>query len=72
MGSGSTSKSEKVPDWLEPATRFVSLGEDAGPVESVLDACYIVDDLEKFLGWWKSNSEFPFLQVASKKGGIHR
>ncbi|MEC7906967.1 MAG: chromosome segregation protein SMC [Verrucomicrobiota bacterium] len=66
--SRTSSKPAKAPDWLEPATRFVSLSEDAGPVESVLGACFIVDDLEKFLSWWKTNSEFPFLQVASKKG----
>ena len=67
-GNGSLSKSAKVPEWLEPASRFVSLGEEADPVESVLDACYIVEDLGKFLDWWESNSDFPFLQVASKKG----
>ncbi|MAM90275.1 MAG: chromosome segregation protein SMC [Opitutaceae bacterium] len=65
---GSKSKSGKIPGWLEPATRFISMSEKAGPVESVLDACYIVDDLGDFLSWWESNPEFAFLQVASKKG----
>lgn len=66
--SGSKSISAKGPDFLEPATRFVSLSEESSLVESVLDACYIVDELGQFLSWWEANPNFGFLQVASKKG----
>lgn len=59
-----------LPDWIKPSTDFVSLKEDAShdSLRAVLASSYIVDSMATFLKWREEQSEFRFLQVASKKG----
>ncbi len=59
-----------LPDWLRPATDFVSLQDDAGhdPLRAAFASSYIVEDLPAFLRWREENADFRFLQVASRKG----
>ncbi len=65
---GQAVPASELPDWLVPALDFVSLGKGQEALKSVLSASYVVEDMAAFLKWWESNSEFRFLQVASKKG----
>ncbi|MDQ8188190.1 chromosome segregation protein SMC [Pelagicoccus sp. SDUM812002] len=59
-----------LPDWLKPATEFVSLKDDAShdSLRAVLASSYIVDSMADFLKWREGQTEFRFLQVASQKG----
>ncbi len=59
-----------LPDWIKPATAFVSLKDDAShdSLRAVLASSYIVDSMADFLKWRETQSEFRFLQVASQKG----
>ncbi len=59
-----------LPDWIKPATDFVSLKEDAShdSLRAVLASSYIVDSMAAFLKWREGQSAFRFLQVASQKG----
>ncbi|EDY80665.1 chromosome segregation protein SMC [Verrucomicrobiia bacterium DG1235] len=59
-----------LPDWLKPASAYVSLKEDSShdSLRAVLASCYVVDDLAAFLKWHEGRSDFRFLQVASRKG----
>ncbi|MDQ8202380.1 chromosome segregation protein SMC [Pelagicoccus sp. SDUM812003] len=64
------SASESLPEWLKPASAFVSLSEDPShdSLKAVLASSYIVEDMSGFLKWREANPSFRFLQVASKKG----
>ncbi len=59
-----------LPDWIKPATDFVSLKDDAShdSLRAVLASSYIVDSMAAFLKWREGQSAFRFLQVASQKG----
>ncbi|MDQ8197011.1 chromosome segregation protein SMC [Pelagicoccus enzymogenes] len=59
-----------LPDWIKPATDFVSLKDDAShdSLRAVLASSYIVEDMGAFLKWREGQSAFRFLQIVSKKG----
>ena len=39
-------------------------------LEGVLAGCYICDDLEAFMSYWKANPQFTFSRVASRSGDL--
>jgi len=39
-------------------------------LEGVLAGCYICDDLEAFMSYWKANPQFAFSRVASRSGDL--
>ncbi|MBK1878901.1 chromosome segregation protein SMC [Pelagicoccus mobilis] len=59
-----------LPDWIKPASEYVSLKEDAShdSLRAVLASSFIVEDMAAFLKWREGQADFRFLQVASKKG----
>ncbi len=65
---GRSGEATELPDWLKPASEFIELGDGNDALSSVLSASYVVEDIAEFLKWWESNSDFRFLQVASRKG----
>src|SRR5688572_5606457 len=44
--------------------------EASHPVLALLGSCYVADDLEAFLEFWKANPSFPFLAVATRSGHL--
>jgi chromosome segregation protein len=70
FGAGAANGGE-LPVGLIPAGSIVNSFE-AGmhPAASLLSACYIADDLNAFLEYWKANPAFSFLAVATRKGEI--
>ncbi len=60
----------ELPAGLQSATNALVTGEGSHPVASVLSTCYIADDLPAFLEFWKSNPNFSFLAVATRKGDL--
>ncbi len=59
-----------LPAGLVPAAQ--ALGEVAAdhPALAVLAECYVADDLDAFLDFWKANPSFGFLAVATRKGDL--
>ncbi|ATC65343.1 chromosome segregation protein SMC [Nibricoccus aquaticus] len=70
LGAGNANGGE-LPAGLMPAGAIVNAFEaGAHPAASLLSACYIADDLNAFLEFWKANPAFSFLAVATRKGEI--
>ncbi len=70
LGAGNANGGE-LPAGLIPASTIVNSFEaGAHPAASLLSACYIADDLNAFLEFWKANPAFSFLAVATRKGEI--
>lgn len=61
---------DPLPSFLTPASAALGDVDPAHPALSVLSACYIADDLSAFLEFWKTNPNFSFLSVATRKGEI--
>ncbi|AOS46210.1 Chromosome partition protein Smc [Lacunisphaera limnophila] len=59
-----------LPSFLSPATAMVANLDAAHPAASVLSACYLTDDLNGFLDFWRANPAFSFLMVATAKGDL--
>ncbi|MFO1450490.1 MAG: hypothetical protein U1F61_20185 [Opitutaceae bacterium] len=57
-----------LPPGLIPATSVVGVSSDDHPVLALLEACYVADDLNAFLEYWKANPGFSFLAVAHRSG----
>ncbi len=55
---------------LSPATRALDDMDPTHPALGVLRECYVADDLEAFLAFWKANPGFSFLVVATRKGDL--
>ena len=58
------------PAFLMPATSALDQIDANHPAASVLAMCYVADDLGTFLEFWRTNSTFNFLAVATRKGEI--
>ncbi|MGC4073072.1 MAG: chromosome segregation protein SMC [Nibricoccus sp.] len=70
LGAGNANGGE-LPAGLISASSIVNAFESgAHPAASLLSACYIADDLNAFLEFWKANPAFSFLAVATRKGEI--
>lgn len=65
-----TVPAESLPAFLIPAASTLDGIDPAHPVLSVLSACYIADDLNAFLEFWKANPNFTFLSVATRRGEV--
>lgn len=59
-----------LPSFLTPAVQALNGIEPTHPAVSLLSACYVADDLNAFLEFWKANPAFGFLSVATRKGEI--
>lgn len=61
---------DTLPPGLMPATTaLVNCGADH-PAAALLGACYVAENLNAFLDFWRDNPSFPFLAVATAKGEI--
>ncbi|MFT3868060.1 MAG: chromosome segregation protein SMC [Nibricoccus sp.] len=61
---------EDLPAFLAPATSILTHADANHPVYSLLASCYVAEDLGAFLEFWKANSSFSFLAVATRKGEV--
>ena len=61
-----------LPDFLIRANSVVDSKElrTNQALEKVLEGCYVCEDLNDFLNYWKSNADFEFLRVASLSGEL--
>lgn len=59
-----------LPPFLQPATIALANLDPAHPVVGLLAACYIAENLNAFLEFWRVNPDFPFLLVATPKGEL--
>jgi len=66
----SESPAAGLPPFLQPATIALANLDPAHPVVGLLAACYIAEDLNAFLEFWRVNPAFPFLLVATSKGEL--
>ncbi len=61
---------EGLPAGLIPAAEALTQIEEGHPARAVLGACFVADDLDTFLDYWKANPQFAFLAVATRKGEV--
>jgi chromosome segregation protein len=59
-----------LPAFLHPAIDMLRQADPGHPAVSLLSACYLADDLNAFLDFWKTNPAFEFLAVATRKGDL--
>jgi len=69
-GSRLPSPSMELPEGLVRASSVVSSSASDHPILALLDACYVADDLNAFLEYWKVNPSFTFLSVATRSGHL--
>ena len=60
----------ELPPGLAPATVALRDPEAEHPAVALLAACYIADDLNSFLEYWRTRPDFDFLAVATRRGEI--
>jgi len=60
----------ELPAFLRPATQALNGFDGEHPAVSILASCYLADNLESFLEYWKANPDFSFLAVATRKGDL--
>jgi chromosome segregation protein len=59
---------ESLPAGLHPATAALRDPAAVHPAAALLSACYVADDLNAFLDFWRGNPGFEFLAVATRRG----
>ena len=59
-----------LPAGLTPATAALGDPGAGHPAVALLSACYIADDIGAFLDFWRTNPDFDFLAVATRKGEV--
>lgn len=61
-----------TPEWLVPARRVVMPRDEAfAPViNSLFAGCYLCDDFNQFICWWREHPEFDFMLVAFAGGEL--
>ena len=64
------SNSVALPPGLTPATAALLDIDPAHPAVALLGACYVAENLNAFLDFWRDNPSFSFLAVATAKGEI--
>ncbi|HVZ64887.1 MAG TPA: chromosome segregation protein SMC [Lacunisphaera sp.] len=69
-GAGHGEAGAILPEGLKPATEAVAHLDASHPAAGLLSACYLADDLNAFLEFWRRNPGFPFLMVATPKGDL--
>ncbi len=70
VGQGSAAGGAELPAGLVPAVSGLADVDPTHPACALLGACYLADDLNAFLEFWKANPGFAFLAVATKKGDL--
>jgi chromosome segregation protein len=60
----------ELPPGLAPATAALRDPEAEHPAVALLASCYLADDLNGFLEFWRSRPDFDFLAVATRRGEI--
>ncbi|HRE04989.1 MAG TPA: chromosome segregation protein SMC [Opitutaceae bacterium] len=70
VGAGRRPSPDALPPGLITAASVVGFSTDDHPVLALLDACYIAEDLNAFLDFWKTNPGFSFLTVAHRSGHL--
>ncbi len=61
---------DSLPAGLTPATAALVNFDPAHPAAALLGACYVAENLNAFLDFWRDNPSFSFLAVATAKGEI--
>jgi chromosome segregation protein len=61
---------DALPAGLTPATAALVNFDPAHPAAALLGACYVAENLNAFLDFWRDNPSFSFLAVATAKGEI--
>ena len=61
---------DALPAGLTPATASLVNMDPAHPAAALLGACYVAENLNAFLDFWRENPSFSFLAVATAKGEI--
>ena len=61
-----------LPAFLRSATSVVDSADSrtAQALEKILQGCFVCDDLEDFLAYWKGEPGFPFVRVTSLSGEL--
>ena len=57
-----------LPPGLMPAADALVLPDPGHPAAALLASCFIADDLDAFLAYWKANPGFEFVAVATRAG----
>ncbi len=70
LGNPGTGAGAALPPGLVPATEGLADIDPSHPAAALLGACYLADDLNAFLDFWKDNPGFSFLAVATRKGDL--
>ncbi len=68
--AGPPSAAVELPPGLAPATAALRDPRAEHPAVALLAACYVADDLNSFLEFWRSRPDFDFLAVATRRGEI--
>jgi chromosome segregation protein len=66
----SESPAAGLPPFLQPATAALANLDPAHPIVGLLAACYVAENLNAFLEFWRANPDFAFLLVATPKGEL--
>ncbi|HEY1765373.1 MAG TPA: chromosome segregation protein SMC [Opitutaceae bacterium] len=69
LGGGAAALGD-LPTGIAPATTALAQATEGHPAAAILASCYIAEDLNVFLDYWKAHPEFPFLAVATRKGEV--
>jgi len=70
MVRGSEAATTELPTGVVPAVSGLADVDPSHPACALLGACYLADDLNAFLEFWKANPGFSFLAVATRKGDL--
>jgi chromosome segregation protein len=68
--AGKKGAAAPLPAGLHPATAALRDPAAVHPAVALLEACYLADDLNAFLEYWRANPGFEFLAVATRRGEI--
>ncbi|HEU5081691.1 MAG TPA: chromosome segregation protein SMC [Opitutaceae bacterium] len=70
LAAAQSGQNAELPAFLVPASHVLTAVDATHPALSLLSACYVADDLNAFLDFWKANPAFSFLSVATRKGEV--
>jgi chromosome segregation protein len=59
-----------LPEGLRPASAALDRIDEGHPARAILGSCYVADDLDAFLEFWRAHPGFAFLAVATRKGEV--
>jgi chromosome segregation protein len=68
--AGKKGAAPALPPGLQPATEALRDPGAVHPAVALLESCFLADDLNAFLEYWRANPGFEFLAVATRRGEI--